>query len=157
MSELVAHDVWALDVKDRPCRGRTMEELQAHAVIKGVEVDPEIEVHRQYGTYFPGLSRQQCAPEVGAAPQCFGGSPVPKLCSTRRMRLGLRSTGRMNNSDREGLISQNGDRPLDNLASARLIAGAGIVLPSVDHSLRRCAAFRGCRACLAFALQRQFR
>jgi hypothetical protein len=45
----------------------------------------------------------------------------------------------MNNSDREGLISQNGDRPLDDLASARLIAGAGIVLPSVDHSLRLCS------------------
>jgi len=39
----------------------------------------------------------------------------------------------MNNADREGLISQNGDRPLDDRASARLSAGAGIVLPSVDH------------------------
>src|SRR4051794_27308681 len=98
MPELVAHDVRALAGKDRPSRSRAMKELQAHAVIKSVEVDPKIEVHGQYAAHFPGLSRQQCAPEVGAAPQCFGGSPVAKLCSTGRMRLSLRSTDRMNNS-----------------------------------------------------------
>jgi hypothetical protein len=113
MPELVAHDVGTLAGKDRPSRGRAMEKLQAHAVIKGVEVDPEIEVDRQYGTHFPGQSRQQCAPEIGPAAQCFGGSPVAKLGSTGRMRLGLRSTGRMNNADRKRLISQNGDWPLE--------------------------------------------
>jgi len=54
MPELVAHDVGTLPRKDRPSRGRTMEELQALAVVKGVEVDPEIEIHRQYGAHFPG-------------------------------------------------------------------------------------------------------
>src|SRR6516162_5410644 len=100
MPELVAHDVGTLAGKDRPSRGRTMEELQALAVIEGIEVDPEIEIHRQYGAYFPGGSRKQCPPEVGAAPQCFSSRPVPKVRSSRRMRLGLRSRGRVDNSDR---------------------------------------------------------
>jgi hypothetical protein len=89
-----------------------MEELQALAVIKGVEVDSEIEVHRQYGAHFPRYPWQQCPPEVGAAPQRFGGGKIPKLCSSGRVRLGLGSRGRMDNSDRERLIAQNGDRPL---------------------------------------------
>jgi hypothetical protein len=58
MPEFVAHDVRALTGKDRSSCGRTMEELQALAVVKGVEVDPEIEIHGQYGAYFPGGSRQ---------------------------------------------------------------------------------------------------
>jgi len=152
MAELVAHDVRALAGEDRSSRGRTMEELQALAVIKGVEVDPEIEIHGQYGAYFPGGSRQQCSPEIGAAPQSFGGGPVAKICSAGRMRLSLRSRGRVDNSDREGLLSQNRDRPLNDLASARLRTVAGILLPSVDHALRLCPGFRGCRACLASAL-----
>src|SRR5215469_14430053 len=151
MPELVAHDVGTLAGKDRPSRGRTMEELQALAVIKGIEVDPEIEIHRQYGAHLPRWCREQCPPEVGTAPQCFSGSPVPKLRSSRRMRLGLGSRGRVHNSDRERLIPQNRDRPLNDWASARLSTGAGIVLPSVDHALRLCPA-GDCRACLAFAL-----
>src|SRR5262249_49771104 len=100
MPELVAHDVRALAGKDRPARGRTMEELQALAVIEGIEVDTEIEIHRQDGPHLPRRSREQCPPEVGAAPQGFSGSPVAKLRSSRRMRLGLGSRGRMDNSDR---------------------------------------------------------
>src|SRR5262249_24648572 len=152
MPELVAHDVGALAGKDRASGARTMEELQALAVIKGVEVDAEIEVHGEDRAHFPLYPRHQCSPEIGAAPQCFSGSPVPKLRSSRRMRLGLRSRGRVHNSDRQGLIAQNGDRPLDDLASARLSTGAGIVLPSVDHALRLCPALRRCRTCLAPAL-----
>src|SRR5215831_10222429 len=97
-----------------------MEELQALPVVKGVEVDPEIEIHGQYGAYFPGRSRQQRSPEIGAAAQGFGGSPVAKICGSRRMRFSLGSRSRIDNSDREGLLSQNGDRPLDHLASAWL-------------------------------------
>src|ERR1700739_4028153 len=63
---------------------RTMEELQALAVIEGIEVDTEIEIHRQDGAHLPGRSGEQCPPEVGAAPQCFSGSPGPKLRSSRR-------------------------------------------------------------------------
>src|SRR5580700_10635995 len=100
MPELVAHDVGTLARKDRPSRGRTMEELQALAVIEGIEVDTEIEINGQYGAHFPRYPRQQCPPEVGAAPQCLSGSPVPKLRSSRRMRLGLGSRGRVDNSDR---------------------------------------------------------
>src|SRR5215467_13118976 len=151
MPELVAHDVGTLAGKNRPSRARTMEELQALPVIKGVEVDSKIEVHRQYRAHFPRYRRQQCPPEVGAAPQRFGGGKIPKLRSSGRVRLGLGSRGRMDNSDRERLIAQNGDRPLDDLASARLSTGAGVVLPSVDHALRLCPA-GDCRACLAFAL-----
>src|SRR6516164_11411681 len=150
MAELVAHDVRALAGEDCSPRGRTMEELQALTVVKGVEVDPEIEIHGQYGSYFPGGSRQQCSPEIGAAPQSFGGGPVAKICSAGRMRLSLRSRGRVDNSDREGLLSQNRDRPLNDLASARLSTVAGILLPSIDHALR--LGFRGCRARLASAL-----
>src|SRR5215468_1148867 len=106
MPELVAHDVGTLAGKDRPARGRPMEELQALAVIEGIEVDTEIEIHRQYGAHLPRRCREQCPPEVGATPQCFSGSPVAKLRSSGRMRLGLRSRGRMDNSDREGLIPQ---------------------------------------------------
>jgi hypothetical protein len=98
--ELVAYDVGTLTGKDRPSRGRTVEELQALAVIKGVEVDSKIEVHRQYRAYFPRYPRQQCPPEVGAAPQRFGGGKIAKLRSSGRMRLGLRSRGRVDNSDR---------------------------------------------------------
>jgi hypothetical protein len=147
--ELVAHDVRTLTGKDRSSRGRAMEELQALAVVKGVEVDPEIEIHGQYGAYFPGRSRQQRSPEIGAAPQGLGGSPVAKIRGSRRMRFSLGSRSRIHNSDREGLLSQNGDRPLDHLASARLCTVAGILLPSVDHAFR--LGFRGCRACLASA------
>src|SRR5499427_2795714 len=99
--------------KDRPSRGRTMEELQALAVIEGIEVDTEIEINGQYGAHLPRRSREQSPPEVGAAPQCFSGSPVPKLRSARRMRLGLGRRGRVDNSDRERLIPQNWDRPLN--------------------------------------------
>src|SRR5215831_1951214 len=152
MPELVAHDVGTLPRKDRPSRGRTMEELQALAVVKGVEVDPEVEIHGQYGAHFPRYPRQQCPPEVGAAPQRFGGGKIPKLCSSGRVRLGLGSRGRMNNSDRKWLIAQNGDRPLDDLASTRLSTGARIILPSVDHALRLCPALRRCRTCPASAL-----
>src|SRR5262249_50066010 len=113
MPELVAHDVGALAGKDRASGARTMEGLQALRVIEGIEVDTEIEINGQYGTHLPRGCREQCPPEVGAAPQCFSGSPVPKLCSSRRMRLGLRGRGRVDNSDRQGLIAQNGDRPLD--------------------------------------------
>src|SRR5262245_31563518 len=150
MPELVAHDVGTLTGKDCPPRGRTVEELQALAVIKGVEVDSKIEVHRQYRAHFPRYPRQQCPPKVGAAPQRFGGGKIPKLCGSGRVRLGLGSRGRMDNSDRERLIAQNGDWPLDDLASARLSTGAGIIFPSVDHALRLCPAV-DCRACLAFA------
>src|SRR5215468_1670678 len=149
MPELVAYDVRALTGKDRSSRGRAMEEFQALAIVKGVEVDAEIEIHGQYGAYFPGGSRQQCSPEIGTAAQGFGGGPVAKICSSGRIRLGLRSRRRVDNSDREGLLSQNGDRPLDDLASARLCTVAGILLPSVDHAFR--LAFHGCRACLASA------
>src|SRR5262245_8313794 len=90
------------------------------------------------------------APQIGAAAQGFGGGPVAKIRSSGRMRLGLRSRGRVDNSDRERLLSQNGDRPLDDLASARLSTVAGILLPSIDHALR--LGFRGCRARLASAL-----
>src|SRR5262249_54635634 len=69
MPKLVAHDVGTLPGKDRPPRGRPMEELQAPAVIEGIEVDPEIEIHRQYGAHLPRRCRKQCPPEVGAAPQ----------------------------------------------------------------------------------------
>jgi len=100
MPEFMAHDVGTLAGKDRPSRGRTMEELQALAVIEGIEVDTEIEINGQYGAHLPRRSREQCPPEVSAAPQCFSGSPVPKLRSSRRMRLGLGSRGRMDNSDR---------------------------------------------------------
>src|SRR5262249_30836949 len=148
--ELVAYDVRALTGKDRSSRGRTMEELQALAVVKGVEVDAEIEIHGQYGADFPGGSRQQCSPEIGAAAQGFGGGPVAKICSSGRMRLGLRSRGRVDNSDRERLLSQNGHWPLNDLASARLSTVAGILLPSIDHALR--PGFRGRRARLASAL-----
>src|SRR5262249_24229749 len=150
MPELVAYDVRALTGEDRSSRGRTMEELQALAVVKGVEVDAEIEIHGQYGAYFPGGSRQQSSPEIGAAPQGFGGGPVTKICSPVRMRLGLPSRARVDNWDREGLLSQNGDRPLDDLASAWLSTVAGILLPSIDHALR--PGFRGCCARLASAL-----
>src|SRR5262249_43839083 len=146
----MAYDVRALTGKDRSSRGRTMEELQALAVVKGVEVDAEIEIDGKYGTHFPGGSRQQCSPETGAATQGFGGGPVAKICSSGRMRLGLRSRGRVDNSDREGLLSQNGNRPLDDLASARLSTVARILLPSVDHALR--PGLRGCCARLASAL-----
>src|SRR5260221_1066172 len=100
MPELVAHDVGTLTGKDRPSRGRTMEELQALAVIEGIEVDPEIEINGKDGAHLPRWCREQCPPEVGAASQCFSGSPVPKLRSSGRMRLGLRSRGRVDNSDR---------------------------------------------------------
>src|SRR5262249_37559728 len=150
MPELVAYDVRALTGEDRSSRGRTMEKLQALAVVKGVEIDAEIEIHGQYGAYFPGDSRPQSSPGTGTAAQGFGGGPVTKICSPRRMRLGLRSRGRIDNSDREGLLPQNGDRPLDDLASARLGTVAGVLLPSVDHAPR--PGFRGCRARLASAL-----
>src|SRR5215471_10139124 len=150
MPELVAYDVRALTGKDRSSRGRAMEEFQALTIVKGVEVDAEIEIHGQYGTYFPGGSRQQCSPEIAAAAQGFGGGPVAKIRSSGRMRLSHRSRGRVDNSDRERLLSQNRDRPLDDLASARLSTVAGILLPSVDHALR--LGLRGCRARLASAL-----
>src|SRR5262245_2261754 len=152
MPELVAHHIGTLPGKDRPSRRRAMEELQALAVIKGVEIDPEIEIHREYGAHFPRKSRQQSAPEVGAAPQCFSRGPVTKLRSTGRMRLGLGGRGRMNNAYRQWLLAQNGDRSLDDLAAARLITGAGIVLPRVDYFLGLCPAFRGYRAYFASAL-----
>src|SRR5207249_2376698 len=150
--ELMTHDVGALTRKDGSSRSRSMEKLQALAVIEGVEVGAEIEVHRQDRAHLPRYPRQQCPPEIRAATQCFGGSPVAKLCSSRRMRLGVRSRGRVRNSDRKRRIPQNGDRPLDDLASARLSTGAGIVLPSVDHALRLRPAFRGCRTRPDFAL-----
>src|SRR5262245_28430550 len=127
-----------------------MEKLQALAVVKGVEIDAESPIHGQYGAYFPGDSRQQSSPEIGTVPQGFGGGPVTKICSSGRMRLGLRSRGRIDNSDREGLLPQNGDRPLDDLASARLGTVAGVLLPSVDHAPR--PGFSGCRARLSSAL-----
>src|SRR5215831_8793365 len=152
MPELVAHDVRTLTGKDCSSRGRTMEELQALAVVKGVEVDPEIEIHRQYRTYFPRRSRQQRSPEIGAATQGFGGSPVAKIRGSWRMRFSLGSRGRIDNSDREGLLSQTGDRPLDDLASARLSTRAGIVLPSVDYALRLRPAFVGAARALPLRL-----
>src|SRR5262249_18807418 len=79
-----------------------------------------------------------------------------KLRSARRMRLGLGSRGRVDNSDRERLIPQNRDRPLNDWASARLSTGAGIVLPSVDHALRLCPA-GACRACPPIALASRLR
>jgi len=147
----MTYDVGALAGKDGSSRGRTMKKLQALAVIEGIEVGAEIELHRQDGAHFPRYPRQQCPPEVRAATQCFGGSPIAKRCSSGRMRLGLRSGGRVRNSDRKRLIPQNGDRPLDHLASTRLSTGAGVVLPSVDHTPRLRPAFRGCRACPDFA------
>src|SRR5262249_60151527 len=111
MPELVTHDVRTLPGKDRPSRGRPMEELQALAVIEGIEVDTEIEINGQYGAHLPRWCREQCPPEVGAAPQCFSGSPVPKLYSSRRMRLGLGSRGRGEDSDREGRVPRNRARP----------------------------------------------
>src|SRR5262249_22232578 len=98
MPQPVAPDVRTLTRKDRSSRGRTMEELQALAVVKGVEVDPEIEIHRQYGAYFPRRSRQQRSPEIGAAAQGFGGSPVAKIRGSRRMRFSLGSRRRIDNS-----------------------------------------------------------
>src|SRR5262249_18707612 len=98
MPDLVAHDARTLAGKDRPSCGRAMEELQAFAVIEGIEVDTEIEINGQYRAHLPRWCREQCPPEVGAAPQCFSGSPVPKLRSARRMRLGLGSRGRADNS-----------------------------------------------------------
>src|SRR5262249_62157512 len=92
MPELMTHDVGALAGKDRsPCSG-TMEKLQALAVIEGVEVGAEIEVHRQDGAHFPRYPRQQCPPEVRPATQCFGGSPVAKLSSSPGSRLGVGRT-----------------------------------------------------------------
>src|SRR5262249_56964822 len=67
MPELVAHDVGTLTGKDCPPRSRTVEELQALAVIKGVEVDSKIEVHRQYRAHFPRYPRQQRPPKGSAA------------------------------------------------------------------------------------------
>src|SRR5213594_1159325 len=148
----MTHDVGALTRKDGSSRSRSMEKLQAIAVIEGVEVGAEIEVHRQDRAHLPRYPRQQCPPEIRAATQCFGGSPVAKLCSSRWMRLGVGSTGRVRNSGRKRLSPQFGDRPLDDLASARLSTRARIVLPSVDHALRLRPAFRGCRACPAFGL-----
>jgi hypothetical protein len=55
--KFVAYDVRTLAGKHRSSRRRAMEKLQALAVIKGVEVHPEIEIHGQYGAYFPGRSR----------------------------------------------------------------------------------------------------
>src|SRR4029077_4879015 len=55
---------------------------------------------------------------------------------------------------RERLIPQNRNGPLDDLTSARLGTGAGIVFPSVDHPLRLRPAFRRDRACLALAASR---
>src|SRR6266581_3965276 len=155
MPELMTYDVGTLAGKDGSSRSRTMEKLQALAVIEGVEVGAEIEIHRQDRAHLPRYPRQQCPPEVGAATQCFGGSPVAKLCSSGRMRLGVRSRGRMRNSDRKRRILQNGDRPLNDLASARLSTSAGIVLPSVDHALRLCPALRRSRTCPASALASQ--
>src|SRR5262249_24894205 len=100
MPELVAHDVGTLAGKDRPSRGRPMEELQTLAGIQGIEVDTGIQINGQYGAHLPRWRREQCPPEVGAAPQCFSGSPVPKFRSAGRMRLGLGSRGRVDNSDR---------------------------------------------------------
>src|SRR5439155_6864297 len=97
MPELMTYDVWSLAGKHGSSRSRTMEKLQALAVIEGVEVGAEIEVHRQDGADLPRYPRQQCAPEIRAATQCFGGSPVAKLCSSGRMRLGVRSRGRVRN------------------------------------------------------------
>src|SRR5262245_16745372 len=116
MPEFMTHDVGALAGKDGSSRSGTMEKLQSLAVIEGVEVGAEIEVHRQDRAHFPRYARQQCPPEIRATTQCFGGSPVAKLCSSGRMRLGGRSRGRVGNSDRKRLIPQNGDRPLDDLA-----------------------------------------
>src|SRR2546422_174580 len=62
MPELMAHDVGALAGKDRASGGRTMEELQALAVIKRVEVDAEIEVHGQDRAHFPWYPWHQCPP-----------------------------------------------------------------------------------------------
>src|SRR5436190_23457582 len=150
MPELVAHDVGALAGKDRASGGRTMEELQSLAVIKRVQVDAEIEVHGQDRAHFPRYPRHQCPPEIGGAPQCFGGRPVAKLRGSGRMRLRLRRRGeRVDDAGRERLIPQNRDGSLDDLTSARLSAGAGIVLPSIDHPLRLRPAFRRDRACLA--------
>src|SRR5262249_61870798 len=120
MPELVAHDVRALTGKDRSSRGRTMEELQALPVVKGVEVDPEIEIHRQYGPYFPGGSRQQCSPEIGAEAQGFGGGPVAKIRSSGRMRLRPRTRCRGGNCERDGPHAPHGDRPLAASAPAGL-------------------------------------
>src|SRR5262245_33716649 len=154
MPQLMADDVGALAGKDRPSGGRTMEELQSLAVIKRVEIDAEIEVHGQDRAHFPRCPRHQCSPEIGAAPQCFGGRPVAKLRGSRRMRLRLRRRARVDDPGRERLIPQNRNGSLDDLTSARLSAGAGIVLPTVDHPLRLCPAFRRDRACLALAASR---
>src|ERR1700741_1151987 len=149
MPELMAHDVGALAGKDRAAGGRTMEELQPLAVIKRVEVDAEIEVHGQDRAHFPRYPRDQCSPEIGAAPQCFGGRPVAKLRGPRRMRLRRWRRGRVDDPGRERLIPESRNGSLDDLTSARLGARAGIVLPTIDHSLRLRPAFRRDRACLA--------
>src|SRR5262249_48520924 len=126
--------------------GRTMEELQPLAVIKRVEIDAEIEVHGQDRAHFPRCPRDQCAPEIGAAAQRFGRRPITKLRGSGRMRLRLRRRGRVDDPGRERLIPQNRNGSLEDLTSARLGAGAGIVLPTVDHSLRLRPAFRRDRA-----------
>src|SRR4029077_3580814 len=94
MPKLMAHDVGALAGKDRASGGRTMEELQALAVIKRVEVDAEIEVHGQDRAHFPRDPRHQGPPEIGGAPQCFGGPPVAKFRGSGRVEARLWRRGR---------------------------------------------------------------
>src|SRR5262249_27175681 len=111
MPELMTYDIGALAGKDGSSRGCTMKKLQALAVIEGIEVGAEIELHRQDGTHFPRYPRQQCPPEVRAATQCFGGSPIAKRCSSGRMRLCPPSGGPGRQSARRQPVPQKGDPP----------------------------------------------
>jgi hypothetical protein len=85
MPEFVAHDVGTLARKDRPSSGRTMEELQALAVIEGIEVDTEIEINGQYGAHLPRWCREQCPPEVGAASGHAAAAPPSSVMNARRL------------------------------------------------------------------------
>src|SRR5215475_8146012 len=105
MPELVAYDVGALAGKDRASGARTMEELQALTVIKGVEVDAEIEVHGEDRAHFPRYPRHQCSPGNCGPPQRLSGKPSTKIPSSRAIGPGLRGRGRVHNSDRQGLIA----------------------------------------------------
>ena len=113
MPEFVAHDVGTLAGKDRPSRGRTMEELQALAVIEGIEVDTEIEIHRQDGAHHSGQGRKlqqntqaaYTAALVASSPRMIRASFMPH-----------------NSPDRDGSISRSAELATAPPKSARSAA-----------------------------------
>ncbi len=99
-----------------------MVEIEAIAIVIGVEVFAGVERDVERGARLPPRQRRDRREEIGAAAQGFGGDPVTELRSARR-RAGLR----LRSGDAERwLFGEVGD------GSTHENVVCGIVFPHLD-------------------------